>query len=175
MSNIQKVIVFATVSLIAVSPFFVFAHGLGQTFEREVGDYNVDIGYDSVTEVIPAGAPVRFDFDLSDKDRTLRVPFTTVWVRIAPTNAPGFLFAGYLGIPSFGPANMSYVFADAGSYELTVRYENKDGTLAETSFPLTVTEQEGSVGRESSLNVLLSGVIGFVLGAIILFFFRKRS
>ena len=36
---------------------FSFAHAIGQSLNQTVGDYTVDIGYDSITPSPVAGAP----------------------------------------------------------------------------------------------------------------------
>lgn len=159
---------------------FVFAnlahgHSIGQSLEKQVGDYTIDIGYDSFVSEIPAGEPVRFDFNLWNRDKTEPLDFTTAWVRIAPQNGQGFLFTGTLGVPDFGPTGMSYVFFSGGSYELTVRFQDKDKTFAEASFPLIVEgSAEENAKTQSTHNFLIGGFIGLVLGIIIALFLRKR-
>ena len=151
-------------------------HGTGQSVEKTVGDYTVDIGYDSLSPEIPTGDPVRFDFNLWNNDKTEPIDFTTVWVNIAPQNGQGFLFAGTLGVPDFGPTGMSYVFSKSGSYALTIHFNNKDKALADVSFPLIVQGGvEGSSQTQSLRNLAISGFIGFMVGIILTFFFRKRS
>lgn len=152
------------------------AHGIGQSVEKQVGDYTIDIGYDSLTPEVPADAAVRFDFALWNKDKTEPVDFTTVWVRIAPLQGEGILFAGYLGQPDFGPTGISYVFARGGTYEVTARFTNKDKTLAETSFPLTVQNSAASQASNAPLsrNIWISGLAGLVIGASFSFLFRRK-
>lgn len=173
LGNMKQIILTTFVLLSFAS--LAHGHSIGQSLEKQVGDHTIDIGYDSFVPEIPAGEPVRFDFNLSDRNKTLRVPFTTVWVRIAPLNGQGFLFTGVLGVPEFGPTGMSYVFSSGGSYELTTRFQDKDKTLAEISFPLTVeSSSEESAKTQSTRNFLMGGFIGFALGIVIAFFFRKR-
>lgn len=147
------------------------AHGTGESFERQVGSYVIDVGYDPAT--FTTGEPTRFDFGLWNEDKTVAADFKTAWVRIA---RPGkdVLFTGYLGFPSFGSVGMVYVFADSGPYELTARFENNDGTIAEATIPFTV--EEGAKGQQVlSQSGVVSGSIGFLLGAIVVWILRKRS
>ena len=96
--------------------------------------------------------------------------FTNVWVRIAPKDGNGILFAGFLYRPEFLLTGMSYAFQKAGQYELTVRFLNKDGeALAEATFPLVV-EDSGSKFPKALVTGIVSGA---VLGAWIPYLFGK--
>lgn len=164
-----RITVFVSVVLI---PFGVFAHSLGQSLEKEVGEYVVDIGYDSPVTTVLEGEPIRFDFNLWNKDRAV-VDFTSVWVRVAPAES-GITFAGYLGYPPFGAVGMSYTFPKAGEYTLTARFFNGEQTLAEATFPLQVEGTNDVKISNSSPGLIVAGVSGFILGVLLLFFFKKK-
>ena len=132
-----RVVCIGSIFTLCLLPVVLFAHSLGQSLEKQVGEYFIDIGYSSPVVTLQAGESVRFDFNLWSKDHTQAIDFATVWVRIAPAES-GITFAGYLGFPEFGPLGMSYAFPDEGSYVLTARYFDGADMLGEASFPLTV-------------------------------------
>lgn len=153
----------------------VYGHGLGQSFEKEVGDHVIDVGYDAPDKVY-AGEAIRFDFNLWQKNRTDVADFDHVWVRIAPEEE-GILFVGFLYRPEFLLTGMSYAFADAGQYELTVRFLDKDDkNLAEGSFPLDVVTEEALPSSLMSAGTLAGFLFGAFVGAGIVFLAtRKKS
>ena len=166
-----------------IVPLFVFgsavyAHGVGQSLEKVVGDYSVDIGYD--TSPIIAGEAVRFDFNLQKEGVRFDAPpeFQDVWVRIAPQGGEGILFAGYLANLDFALSGMTYVFPRGGTYELAVRFEKDAKIVAETSFPLTVEAGGAHVSGISGrwpVDAIIAGVGGLLLGSLLAFFFFKKS
>lgn len=155
-----------------------YAHSVGQSLEKTVGDYSVDIGYD--TSPISAGEAVRFDFNLRKDGARFDAPpeFEYLWVRIAPQGGEGILFAGYLANLDFALTGMTYVFPRGGTYELTVRFEKDAKTVAETSFPLIVeagdTQPSGAGGRLSR-EAIIAGLSGMLLGSLIVFLFFRKS
>ncbi len=160
--------------------FFVFAsivhaHAVGQSLEKKVGNYVVDIGYDSLDPNIVAGEPVRFDFLLWNEDRTEVPEFTDVWVRLAP-NTPGVTFAGDIFQPQYGPTGINYVFPHGGNYELVVRFQKKGDTLAEAAFPLVVTKGGNERFSKNSMRDLAFAFVGGIsIGFVILLFFKKKK
>ena len=145
----------------------VLAHGLGQSLEKEVNGYIIDVGYDAI-DVIETGAPIRFDFNLLTKDRASTGGFTHVWVKISP-NDTGLSFAGFLHRPEFLLTGMSYTFQNAGQYELTVRFlDNEDKNLAEATFPLEVKGKD--LERRDPLQAIGYGIGGLVLGVAFVWF-----
>jgi hypothetical protein len=117
--------------------FFVSGHGTGQSLERAVGDYVVDVGYDSFEP--RALESIRFDFQIFLSESREPAPFTDTWVRVM--EGDNLLFAGFLAKPIFGLTGMSYAFPAGGIYEVTVRFQNDDTTVAEASFPFPVAEK----------------------------------
>lgn len=155
--SLRKIII----SLFLLLPvFFVFAHGTGESLEKVVGDYVVDVGYDSFNP--KAFESIRFDFQLLANGNKESVPFTDTWVRIMDGN--NLLFAGWLAKPTFGLTGMSYAFPKGGIYEITVRFQNDDTTVAETSFPFSVIEKEQK--SRFSKEVFLGLLIGLIVGVV---------
>ena len=142
--------------------FNSLAHGLGQSLEKEVNGYFIE-----------AGVPIRFDFNLLTKDRLSTEDFTSVWVKIAPRDK-GLSFAGFLHRPEFLLTGMSYTFQNAGQYEITVRFLDKeDKNLAEASFPLEV--QGGDLEQQALLQAIGAGIGGLVLGAITAWLLKNKK
>lgn len=150
-----------------------YGHGAGQALSSQVGDYTIDIDYESFTSEIYINESVRFSFQLWNKDKTEPVEFTGVFVSIKLQQGYNSVFSGQLGIPEFGGVGMSVVFPDPGSYELMARFINKDGTLAEAKFPLTVVgEEKNGITRNLFMAMFVGIIIGIVVG---FFFFKKRN
>lgn len=148
------------------SAFSVYAHVSGQSVEKAVGEYIVDIGFD---EVLEAGKASRFDFNLWDKEKIEQIRFDRIWLRVAPKE--GITLATYITTPSFGLAGMSYSFPEAGDYEITARFERGEGTLAEISFPVSVSDSEF---LEELTGYGITAGAGIILGVIFMFFMRRK-
>ena len=164
--------ILATIILLFNVVVFASGHGLGQSFEKEVTGYVVDIGYDAPGAII-SGQTIRFDFNLwSDKGKEEIADFSYVWVRIAPRE--GISFASFLHYPKPLLTGMSYTFQKSGQYELTARFLDKnDKALAEVSFPLIV--ERGEFERQLLLQGLGAGFGGLALGFLIALLLRKKS
>ncbi len=120
--------------VLLVLPGVVAAHESGASYEEEVSSYVVDVGY---TAPPTPGTPVSFDFNLRAQDND--VAFDGVWVRIEQEGGAVFLATG-VHADDFGGARLLYRFAEPGTYRIHVRYESGTSTLAETTFPLEVSE-----------------------------------
>lgn len=145
--------------------FFISSHGGGESLEKAVGDYLIDVGYD--TPVSQGRDPVRFDFQLfSNVNQTKEEAlFTSVWARIM--EGDNLLFAGSFLKPTFGLTGMTYAFPKEGIYELAVRFQNGDAVLAQASFPFSVERGEGEVRKSRfSKEVFFGVLVGLFVGAI---------
>lgn len=173
MTSIKIVLCRVGISLAVFLPLvFVSAHGTGESLEKAVGDYVIDVGYD--TQVPQGGVPVHFDFQLFSNINQTReaVLFTNVWVRVMEDK--NLLFAGWLAKPTFGLTGITYSFSKEGVYELTARFQNGDATLAEASFPFPVERGEGEVRKSRfSKEVFFGLLVGLLIGAVaVKFIFR---
>jgi hypothetical protein len=147
-------------------------HGFGQSLEKVVDIYIIDVGFDAVDLV--AGEPIRLDIVLWNKDRTETPDFTDAWVRIAPSDR-GIVFAGNLHQPEFGSTGMTFMFPEAGDYELTIRFQNNDKAVAEASFPLKVGAGAKNSSGAFSGNVLSGAFLGFIAGCVLVWFLRRKK
>ncbi len=160
-----------TVSVFLFTTQSVFAHGEGVSVEKEVGNYFIDIGYDS--EVPETGTPVRLDFELSDKTSGATVVFSSVWVRIEKEKQT--VFASGIHRPEFGKTGLMYTFGEPGTYTISARFQNNEDNIAETSFPLTVSGALSPVGKYSTLDTsVLWGVFGLIMGVVLSFVIKRK-
>ena len=155
-------ILFLILSFFGVSFLFAnpaLAHGGGESLEKVVNAYKIDIGYDSVT--IEAAKPLFFDFDLVFNESGEGSEFSDIWVRIAKGKQT--VFAGGIHKPSFGNTTMVYTFSEGGEYDLNVRFQNEGEEIVEASFPLAV--QSASNAADSGLGIsFLWLAIGAAMG-----------
>lgn len=156
-------------------PVIAEAHGAGAYFETVAGAYVVDVGYS--TPAPQDTESVIFDFQLRDKNTKLTqgtdVTFTDVWVKIESEDKQ-VVFASGIYNAEFGGPRMSYVFPKPGTYLISVRYENGQQSLTETSFPMTVlpAPPDSGTGAIESVWYLLGGVVLGLLGTYLV---RRKS
>ena len=158
--------------IVAICSFSVFvayaefarANGFGVTLDKVVGEYTANVDYDAITG-LAAGDSTQFAFQLFNKDRSQQLDFTDVWVKIIPTNTGkpynSPIFAGGIGMPVFGPPVITFAFPKSGSYDLFVRYENKDKSLVEATFPLVVSDS----GNQTVAAAVQRWAPPFIVGA----------
>lgn len=116
---------------------YLFAHGSGFSYEETKDGYLIDIGYDP--EVPTQSDRVRFDFTVSQVDSATAVEdpaYTDVWVRIM--HGEELFFSGNIHKPIFGPTGFNVVFPDAGTYDITARFQSNGKKVVETSFPFVI-------------------------------------
>lgn len=158
---------FMALTLFLLLPAFALSHGTGSTLEKQVGDVLVDIGYDAAE--LSAGTPVRFDFALTSGDTEPEdVPFRSIWVRIVRENTT--ILATGIHASALGRPTLLYAFPEKGSYELVVRYEGEEKSVAEASFPLSVAPGENG----STDTSILWGLGGLLLGGIGAYLLARR-
>jgi hypothetical protein len=150
-------------------PFSAFAHGAGAFYETVVGSYKIDVGFSTPAPIL--GESVIFDFQLRNADSELNsgtdVEFEDAWVKIQSDENDKVVFASGIHNAEFGGPRMSYVFPKTGSYTISVRYEDANGTLAEASFPMTVVPDPSA----SSVTPVQAGTAGagFLIGALLVY------
>jgi hypothetical protein len=151
--------------LFSLLPILVFAHSDETSFETTSNGYLVDIGYsDASTNEL-----IRFDFAIYKEDSKKEVPFKSVWVNISKDQ--NTIYAGPVAYGEFGKPGMSLIIPEEGKYTVSARFEGNNGTLAETSFPITVTASNENAPNSSnykSVFLILGGIclalIGFMVG-----------
>ena len=154
----MKIILSILGIVLACAPFVVRAHNAGASWERSVGNYTIDVGYDPVD--IVAGQSVRFDFNLwGDTAKTKTVEFAEVWTRI--TQNKDTLLATGIHEQPFGPTTLLYTFVQPGDYVLEVSFRSTNGDeIAAATFPFSGS---GGAPKVPLLFVLVVGILGVVL------------
>lgn len=138
---------FVLLGVVAWHTALVAAHGSGTSFERDVAGVRVDIGY--APEELVAGGSALFDFAISDPTSGEEVPYTDIWVRLHQ-NRDSF-FASGLAKASIGATTMLFQFPEAGTYQLSVRFQDAGETVAETTFEVPVVSGADTESRASNL------------------------
>ncbi|MDP2735893.1 MAG: hypothetical protein Q8P12_06845, partial [bacterium] len=122
---------FAFLFVLAFAPFLVSAHGVGGTLETVVEGYLVDIGYQPANP--RAGIPVAYDFLLTDSATGRPAEFDFMWVRVS--KGKNTVLATGIAKAEFGPTTLVYTYPEGGDdYEIAVRFEGAEATLAEATF-----------------------------------------
>lgn len=128
-----------------IVPVVTCAHGDSPSFERQVGPYLIDIGYDRIG--FRPGEEVKFDFDLyrTDAEAPAFEPFETVLFEVAKDgqiiesreieNERDF-------IPS-----TTYAFPTDGDHVVHVAYRRGEEIVAQADFEAPVGAHNGEAGR----------------------------
>lgn len=158
---------------VLLSPIAAQAHGNGASFEREVGPYRVDVGYDPAA--LSAGAMQVFDIALIDATTENQVKVEEIWVRI--TGGARTLLASGLRESEFGKTTLLYAMPEDGEYALHVSFRRGQDTLAEASFPFLVApaEEEGVHPFDIRSATLGAGAALILVGVSLLFYRRYRT
>ncbi len=141
-----------------------YAHVNGVSYEKTKDGYQIDAGYGAPAPAV--GESLLMDFRLRRDGKD--VLFTDTWVKITAENG-AVVFASGIHNSEFGGPRISYVFPREGKYEVSMRFENKDETLVEDSFPVTVLPASGTgivlLGVNITSYVLV--IAGIALGIIV--------
>jgi hypothetical protein len=146
--------------LFLVSCFFAptgaSAHGDSPSFEREVGDYLIDVGFDR--EGFRPGEEVTFNLDLyTTSDHPEFVSYDSIDIRISQENETLFKHTiqnDPVHIPSF-----TYTFPEAGAYQLSFAYIESGAVKVETTFDAVVEPMAGTVARTSNILIIIAAVV----------------
>ena len=163
------VFILGFVSLVSIIvPLVAFAHGDGASFERQVGDYIVDVGYEPENPQV--GERLLLDLNILNADESPQ-DFTSVWVRLE--EGGGSVLATGVAKSAVGPTTLLMKMPSAGEFTLYARFELSGTVLAEASFSLSVGEGEQSSSGNSD-NWLLSALAGLIVGAAGVYLLKKH-
>jgi LPXTG-motif cell wall-anchored protein len=171
----MRTLLFALWSAFLISVPLAFAHG-GPSFERTVGKYFIDIGYD---DEFKQGREVLLDFALysiknGKPDSLTQVSSVTFSVLTGST----VLFTKTIPKPDFGKIFATYTPDQHGRFDLTAAF-SVDGTeVVKTSFPFVVQDSAFEEGEEvtgsySSMPVAIAGAVIVAIAGFILW--RRKS
>lgn len=177
-----SLLLFAVV--LCISPSGTSAHGEGgRTFTGTTTKGRiVDVDYSDT--YIEADRIGRFDFNLfTDDTREKAVNFSDLWVRILKNDGSRVgktLYAGGVAKQEFGKDGFSFVFPEAGTYTLSVRYNdsNEDTygeTVGEATFELEVLRSEDENTFNFGIEFLMGLMAGFFGAVIAIMPFVMRS
>lgn len=148
-------------------PVAALAHGAGTSYEVQIGEYLVDVGYQP--DELVAGERVVFDFVIV-KDG-IELPFEEVWVRLQ--HGSSTLLATGIAQPTIGRTTLLYVLPqDIRSLTVHARFQNEQETMAEVSFMLPVRAGDVSIWEYWWTPILAGAVLG---GGAAFFYRRGRS
>ena len=150
-----------------IFPFNANAHGLETTESQVVGEYLVQLEYDTIGN-INAGEAIRFSFELLDPDTKETIKFNRVFVRIVKKDGPlayvGNQYA--LDVSGIIAANSSLILPEEGDYDFNLQFFRGEEKLIEHTFTLPVdpdwSKKNKSNGAMSYLWImtLVGGLIG---------------
>ncbi len=147
------------------------AHGSGSSFEKVVGAYLVDVGYDPAS--LEVDSTVRFDFTLRGATSSEEIQFSDVWVRIEKEKKT--VFASGIHRSEFGKTGLLYTFGEPGTYTIYARFQNNEDTIVETSFPLDVSGASSLEGKSWAPDKsVLWGVFGLIVGVVLSFVIKRK-
>jgi len=150
--------------LALVVPSIALSHGTGASFEQEVGEFRIDVGYEPAE--LRAGDKLVLDFDVLGAGGS-SVPFDSVWVRLEREDRT--LLATGVARPRIGPTTLLLTLPEEpGEAVLSTRFERAGETLAEASFPFVVHAGEGEADSLPAwlLPSLVALLAGFVFGRL---------
>jgi hypothetical protein len=137
-----------------------YAHTGGFTYEATVGDYFVDIGASKL--VLNPHELILFEYNLYSKnDPNNLANFDRVYVTIG--DGTKVILSTFVYRPEGMLTTLSYDFPHAGKYEMSARFENGQGTMAEVSFPLDV--QSKGVAADVIKSGSMFMIFGIAIGA----------
>lgn len=140
-----------------------FAHGTGFSYEEEVGEYRVDVGYDP--EVFTAGERILLDLSLFKKGTTdERMAYDSAWVRV--TEGRQTYLATGVHHADTGPSTVLLVLPESvgAQVEIHARFEKDGESIADISFPIQVNPPRGSFDFLPWTLLLLGVVAGAGIG-----------
>lgn len=173
----KKYLLTILVLVIGFTAFTTYGNGFGIKLDQAVGEYIVNVDADTYNFV--SGEPVNFVFMLWNQDRTERLEFDNAWVSITPAGSFGNIFGGFLGEPDFGGFRLTTVFPKAGNYTMVVRYgkmgEKFTDTIAEATFPITVTKGSGEgFGKSQVRDFVIALLLGVVVGVWATYYIKGK-
>ncbi len=139
------------------------AHTTGASFEKPVGKYIVDVGYDPGTFVI--GESIRFDFELKEQKDLASVHFAQVWVRILEEGSTVLATGIHRG--EYGNPTLLYTFAQPGKYVLEASFRDvADNDIAVQQFPISVSADPNNTSSVTFITPALVFLFGAFVGAL---------
>jgi hypothetical protein len=168
--GVMKFSAFALASLMIAMPLVASAHATLASFEKEVPQGYIDIGYDP--DPVKAGGRLLLNLDLLQEKGGASVPFDQVWVRVHE-DSKTYLATG-VGRARLGPTTVLLQLPENTTEKLSlfVRFEKNGTPVAEAEFPVPV-ETVSPVSRYAGALLML--VFGLVIGAVVSYGVMRRQ
>jgi len=142
-------------------------HRMEVSFEKEAGQYLVDVGHSP--EILVVNEPATFDFSVQNKQGK-DLEFSNVLVKIQQKDK--IVFSTSLARASIESSSLLLTLPAAGEYELNAKFENNGEVLAEASFPFSVANTEQP--QSSPTNpVILPFLAGLGIGLLLLLIIKR--
>lgn len=138
------------------------AHGLGQSFRKEVDKYVLEFEYDAL-EVVD-GDPVPYVFRIFEKESSKPTPISFVFARFVKTDTGDTVYIGRHVQDKIeeGTGRMTLALPQ-GEYKVELSFQSPEGTIAEAEFGHTVLVKKGSFPTKE----VGIGVGGIILGGLL--------
>jgi hypothetical protein len=157
-------------------PVVSFAHGDSPSFEKQVGPYLIDIGYDRLG--FRPGEDVTFSFDLyrTDGPAPAFEPFQTVRMEI--TKEGQIIEAREIeNERNFIPSTV-YAFPEAGDYGFYAAFVQSGSIVAQAVFDAPVGDHNGNVGRAMNMGKYIAAIALTLFALFVIirsFLLRKKA
>lgn len=155
-------ILIAPFLLLVLGISLVSAHGLGQSFSQEVGDYLIEFEYESLE--VTSDEAVPYVFRLLEKESQKPVSFESLLVRFVTADNSTNLVARLSEDKITAGAARLTLLLPAGQHQVELNFQNEEETFAETTFDHKVLSSE-EVGK-LPLPLIGSFIGGVGLGAL---------
>jgi hypothetical protein len=157
-------------------PLVAGAHGTGLFFEAAVGNFEMDIDFDTQEPMADQEVFIGFSLftppDSPDWEFASYTDLQLIFIRNGVT-----VYDKQLPPSDFrGRRFLNYTFPQDGDYTMTVRFLENEELLAEKSFPVTVKADPDAI---STLNYIVAGIgIAVFIGGSVVYgcrFIARRS
>lgn len=157
---------FLLITLISLP--ITYGHLDGGT-DKTIDDYIIDFGFSPEQPKVTDKVTLAFNLVNATTEEVIEP--TSVWIRISSPEE--VVFAGTFH-PEAKHIAFTYIFPEANDYEILARFKDKDKTIVETNFQLTVTDSisnktEFSTGYKFTF---IFGIINII--SLMLVFFSCR-
>lgn len=164
---IFRTLIFILIFLFAFPISRIGAHGLETTVNKLVGEYLIQLEYDTLGN-ISAGEATSFGFELLDPETEKTVKLNRIFVRITKKNGPiGYVGNQYaLDVDGVIASRAKISLPSEGEYDFSLQFFRDDEKLAEHTFTLPVDppyrgkDETGSTIPYLWAITLVGGLIG---------------
>lgn len=144
--------------LLLLAPILIVAHSYGVTFEREAGQYFIDVGFADTS--LKADVPTYFSFFIFYNETPLARPVDITGVGVTFKKDEETILEDTIQVSPVEFAGNTYTMPSTGTYDMTVQFLSGSTVLTEQVFPVEVVSKPGILWQ--------TGGIVYVWGAAML-------